>query len=28
RGLKKNNVQWQVLFALSNLYLLRKPLLA
>jgi IS5 family transposase len=28
KGLKKNRVQWQVLFALANLYLLRKPLLA
>jgi len=28
KGLTKNRVQWQVLFALANLYLLRKPLLA
>ncbi|WP_051021899.1 IS5 family transposase [Thioflavicoccus mobilis] len=28
KGLKKDSVQWSVLFALANLYLLRKPLLA
>jgi IS5 family transposase len=28
KGLKKNSVHWQVLFALANLYLLRRPLLA